>query len=131
MKLIDAERRLQDAQREGDVVALDVLLHPSVAAAGPDGTVFTKVEDLEAHRSGALRIVRLEEESLSVREDGATGMTELVATVEAVQHGSPVLARLRYTRLWVVEDGRWRVLAATFTPLPQTGARPGDSGIAR
>ena len=116
MDLIEAERRLQAAQRAADVDALDALLHPRVVAAGPDGAVFGKEDDLDAHRSGALRITALVEESIDVQDDGRTGVTRVVAAVDAVQGGTEVSARLRYTRLWVREDDRWRVLAATFVP---------------
>ncbi|SCG45796.1 nuclear transport factor 2 family protein [Micromonospora humi] len=117
MDLHTAERQLQAAQRGGDVEALDALLHPRVVGAGPDGAIFSKEDDLESHRSGALRITNLVEESLDVQEDGETGMTRMVAAVDAVQGGTVVSARLRYTRLWVREDGRWQVLAATIVPV--------------
>ncbi|MEU9508453.1 nuclear transport factor 2 family protein [Micromonospora sp. NPDC048170] len=117
MDLLTAERQLQAAQRAADVESLDALLHPQVVGAGPDGTVFTKEDDLESYRSGALRITGLVEESLDVQEDGQTGVTRMVAAVDAVQGGAAMSARLRYTRLWVREDGNWRVLAATFVPV--------------
>lgn len=117
MDLQAAERRLQAAQRDADVESLDALLHPRVVGAGPDGAVFTKEDDLASYRSGALRIMSLVEESLDVHEDGQTGMTRTVAAVDAVQGGVAMSARLRYTRLWVREDGNWRVLAATFVAI--------------
>jgi hypothetical protein len=117
MDLITAEQRLQAAQRDADVESLDALLHPQVVGAGPDGTVFTKEDDLAGYRSGALRITSLVEESLDVQDDGTTGVTRTVAAVDAVQGGAAVSARLRYTRLWVRTDGDWRVLAATFVPV--------------
>lgn len=117
MDLRTAERQLQAAQRAGDVESLDALLHPQVVGAGPDGTVFTKEDDLESYRSGELRVTRLVEESLDVQEGGRTGMTRTVASVDAVQGGAVVSARLLYTRLWVCADGTWRVLAATFAPV--------------
>jgi hypothetical protein len=117
MDLLTAERQLQAAQRAADVESLDALLHPQVVGAGPGGTVFTKEDDLESYRSGALRITSLVEESLDVQEDGQTGVTRMVAAVDALQGGAAMSARLRYTRLWVREDGNWRVLAATFVPV--------------
>lgn len=117
MELITAERALQDAQRNGDLASLDRLLHPQVVGAGPDGTVFGKQDDLDSHASGALRITSLVEQSLEVDEAARTGMTRMVADVEAVQDGVVVSARLRYTRLWVREDGRWQLLAATFASM--------------
>ena len=117
MDLVTAERQLHAAQRAADLESLDALLHPRVVGAGPDGTVFTKDDDLESYRSGALQITSLVEESLDVHEDGRTGMTRTVASVDAVQGGVSVSARLRYTRLWVRDGSSWRVLAATFVPV--------------
>ncbi|MFD7307725.1 nuclear transport factor 2 family protein [Promicromonospora sp. NPDC059942] len=116
MSLLAAEHALQAAQRAGDVNALDALLHPGCVGAGPDGSVFSKEDDLESYRSGSLQVTRLEEESLDVQEDAASGVTRLVAAVDAIQGGVAVSARLIYTRLWVRSDEGWRVLAATLAP---------------
>ncbi|MFE4465556.1 nuclear transport factor 2 family protein [Oerskovia sp. NPDC056781] len=129
MSLLAAEHALQAAQRAGDVDALDALLHPRCVGVGPDGSVFSKDDDLENYRSGALRITRLEEESLDVREDAVSGVTRLVAAVEAIQGDVAVSARLVYTRLWVRTDERWLVLAATLAPAaepasPDVGGTP-------
>ena len=100
--LTTAGRALQTAQRQGDVDALDALLHPRVVASGPDGEVFTEADDLDSHRSGALRVVGLVEESLDVEEGTTTGRTRTTAF-----------------------GGGWRVLAATFAPAQgSTGCRP-------
>ena len=119
MSLRAAEHALQAAQRAGDVDALEALLHPRCVGSGPDGTVFSKDDDLEGYRSGSQRITRLEEESLDVQEDAASGVTRPVAAVEAVQGGAAVSARLTYTRLWVRADEGWLVLAATLAPAPE------------
>ncbi|MBC3761832.1 nuclear transport factor 2 family protein [Quadrisphaera oryzae] len=116
MDLTTAEQALQTAQRNGDVDALDGLLHPRLVAAGPDGGVFTKADDLESHRSGALRVRSLVQETLDVDEGPTTGRTRMTALVEAEQGGSVISARLVYNRLWVRDGETWRVLAATFGP---------------
>ena len=120
--LIIAERGLKAAPRRGDVEALDQLLHTGVVAMGPDGSTFTKEDDLETHRSGALRIVSLVERSVDVRQDGPTGVTRTVADIQAVQDGVAAAVRFRYTRLWVWADGRWQVLAAAFGPADGSAA---------
>ena len=117
MSLLAAEHALQAAQRAGDVDALDALLHPRCVGVGPDGSVFSKEDDLESHRSRFLRITRLEEESLDVQEDAASGVIRLVAAaVEAIQDGTAAAARSTCTRVWVRTGGGWRVLAATLAP---------------
>ena len=60
--LRQAERRLQAAQLAGDVVALDHLLDDHLVAIGPDGSRYTKDDDLAAHRSGSSVVSTLVEE---------------------------------------------------------------------
>ncbi len=63
-----------------------------MVGVGPDGAVCTEEDDLTAHRSGALRITRLVEDSVDVQADGQTG-TRKVASVEAVQEGTVMSGR--------------------------------------
>jgi ketosteroid isomerase-like protein len=116
--VLDAERRLQAAQRAGDVDALDALLDDRLVATGPDGGSFGKADDLEAHRSGALRITKLVQEDLDLLLDGDVAITRVTVSAEAVQGGVPTAGRLRYTRTWVRRDDGWRVLGAHLSVLP-------------
>jgi ketosteroid isomerase-like protein len=116
--VLDAERRLQEAQRAGDVEALDALLDDRLVATGPDGASFGKADDLEAHRSGVLRITKLTQEDLDVLLDGDVAITRVTVSAEAVQGGVPTAGRLRYTRTWVRRDVGWRVLGAHLSVLP-------------
>lgn len=117
MKLIEAEQALQKAQREADVVALDGLLHPRCVGVAMDGSIFGKSDDIESHKTGAVRILKLEQIELSLEEDGPVGVTRLVAQVEALLDGKSASARIRYTRLWSHGDGRWQVIAAALAPV--------------
>jgi ketosteroid isomerase-like protein len=116
--LLEAERRLQHAQRTGDVEALDALLDDRLVATGPDGASFGKADDLEAHRSGVLRITKLVQEDLDVLVDGDVAITRVTVSAEAVQGGVPTAGRLKYTRTWVRRADGWRVLGAHFSVLP-------------
>ncbi|HEV8153236.1 MAG TPA: nuclear transport factor 2 family protein [Solirubrobacteraceae bacterium] len=116
--VLDAERRLQAAQRAGDVDALDLLLDDRLVATGPDGGSFGKADDLEAHRSGALRITKLVQEDLDLLLDGDVAITRVTVSAEAVQGGVRTAGRLRYTRTWVRRDDGWRVLGAHLSVLP-------------
>jgi hypothetical protein len=114
-----AERRLQAAQRAGDVAELDRLLDDRLIAIGPDGARYTKADDLDAHRSGGSVIDQLTEEHLEVLVAGATGVTFFTGTVSGTLNGEPFAARLRYTRTWTYDDtAHWRILAAHIGVLP-------------
>lgn len=116
-ELLDAERRLQQAQRDGDVAALDLLLDDSVIAIGPDGTRFRKSDDLEAYRSGSSSIDSLIEEDLAFNVVGTTGATIALCSVAGTFGGGPFAARLRYARTWAYDEkAGWRIVAAHISP---------------
>ncbi|MFB9451286.1 nuclear transport factor 2 family protein [Dactylosporangium vinaceum] len=116
-ELLAAERRLQAAQRAGDVAALDALLDDRLIAIGPDGARATKADDLAAHRSGTSVITSLVEEDLDVLVAGDAGVTFFLGTVTGTFAGAPFDARLRYTRTWLRDPVRgWRIIAAHISP---------------
>jgi hypothetical protein len=119
--LIDAEHALQAAQLAGDVEALHRLLHPEVRCIGTDGVVLDKESELEAHRSGSLRLSVVDEVSLEAGLEESTGVTRAVIDLVGVVAGEPFDGRFIYSRTWIAYAGRWVVLAAHAGAV----ARPG------
>ena len=112
-----AERRLQRAQLSSDVAELDRLIDDRLVFTGPDGRLYSKQDDLHAHRSGQQTMTRVDEEDLAVLAVGGTGVTWFLGTLEGTLAGEPFVARVRYTRTWILdEDEGWRLLAAHVGP---------------
>lgn len=109
-----AELELQRAMMASDVIALDALLDDEVEFIGPDGAALSKAQDLEAHRSGRLRIHEFDVERQRVRVIDELGTTDLVATVAGTHEGAPFRTRLRYQRTWRLGDS-WTVVSAHAT----------------
>jgi ketosteroid isomerase-like protein len=117
-ELREAERRLQAAQLTGDIAALDQLLDDRlIFTSGPDGTCYTKQDDLQLHRSRQQVLTKVVEEDLTVLVEGRTGVTWFLGALEGTFAGTPFAARLRYTRTWIHDDDHgWRVVAAHASP---------------
>jgi hypothetical protein len=111
-ELVDAERRLQAAQRTGDLAALDRLLDDRLVAVSPLGSRATKADDLDAYRSGTSVVTDLTEEHLELLVAGSTGVSFVIARVAGIFQNEPFAAQLRYTRTWIHDGDVWRVLAA-------------------
>lgn len=108
-----AERRLQAAQLASDVDELDRLIDDRLVFTGPDGSLYSKQEDLHVHRSGQQTMSKVVEEDLTVLAVGRTGVTWFLGTLKGTSGGTPFAARVRYTRTWVHDDDHgWRLLAA-------------------
>ncbi|MGI5191830.1 nuclear transport factor 2 family protein [Promicromonospora sp. CA-289599] len=125
--LRQAERRLQAAQLASDVDALDGLIEDTALFTGPDGSVLSKRDDLQAHASGYQVMSRVEEEDLRVLVTAGTGVTLFLGTLEGTFGGQLLTARMRYTRTWTHDDrAGWKIVAAHATIV--AGSSSGDSG---
>jgi ketosteroid isomerase-like protein len=111
-----AERRLQAAQCASDVDALTELIDDAARFTGPDGNLYSKQDDLDAHESGQQVMNRVEEEDLRLLATAHIGVTWFLGTLEGAIGGQPLVARMRYTRAWT-HDGQsgWKIIAAHAT----------------
>ncbi|MGQ0837500.1 nuclear transport factor 2 family protein [Actinokineospora sp.] len=108
-----AERRLQAAQLTSDVDALAELIDDAAWFTGPDGNLYSKQDDLDAHGTGHQVLSRVEEEELLVLATAHTGVTWFLGTLEGAVGGNPLVARMRYTRTWTHDDlSGWKIIAA-------------------
>jgi len=65
--IVAAEEQLRAAQLGADIATLDRLIADEILFTGPDGQLGTKAQDLEAHRSGSVRVLAHRPEELRVR----------------------------------------------------------------
>lgn len=110
----DAEARLRAAMLAGDVAALDALLGDALVFTDHTGARLSKAEDLAAHRSGRLRLARLEPSGQTlIRRLGDTAIVCVTLDLAGRFDAQPFAGTFAYTRVWHRgEDGRWRVEAA-------------------
>ena len=83
-ELREAERRLQAAQLDGNIAALDQWLDDRVIFTGPDGKCYTKHDDLWLHRSRQRVLTKVMEEDLTVLVEGRTGVRVVAAHASSV-----------------------------------------------
>ncbi len=124
-EIVALEARLRSAQLAADVTALDALIADELLFTGPDGQLGTKSQDLEAHRSGAVRVRAHEPEELRVRRIGPdVAVTALRARLTVEVAGGVVLGTFCYTRVWARENGAgaWRVAGGHVSAVPNAAA---------
>jgi ketosteroid isomerase-like protein len=126
-EIVACEARLRAAQMAADVAALDQLISEDLLFAGPDGTLGTKAQDLEAHGSGVVRFRRHQPDELRVRMVGANVAVTSLRTKLAVEvAGTLHQGTYRYTRVWAREGGMpWRVVGGQVSRLPDENEAAG------
>src|SRR5262252_5144995 len=86
------EERLWRAQLSADVEALDDLIADDLLFTGLTGALETKAADLAQHRSGALRITKLEPLDFRVRPFPGGAITSVKMDAAALMNGRPISA---------------------------------------
>jgi ketosteroid isomerase-like protein len=119
-EIVAVESRLRAAQLAADVTALDALIHDNLLFTGPDGTLGTKAQDLDSHRSGAVRFREHVPTELRIRRIGAdVAIAALRARLAVAVGGHVVRGTFRYTRVWARDEtGAWRVAGGHVSAVP-------------
>jgi len=110
-----AEEELRQAMLASDIAALSRLLDPELVFTNHMGWTFTREDDLDAHRSGLLKIhgLDLSEWNIAVRE--ACAVVSVQARITGSYNGVPANGTFRFMRTWApdAEQNQWRVIAAS------------------
>jgi ketosteroid isomerase-like protein len=105
------EAALRQAQLAGDVQELDRLVDDALVFTGPNGAVYSKQDDLDAHRRGLIRITRLEPSEERIQRFGHIAVVSVRMEMAGTFEGSAFTGPFRYTRVWRAEGGGWRIVA--------------------
>jgi len=117
-EILACEAELRNAQLTADVAVLDRLLDDQLLFTTIDGTLATKSDDLAMHRSGQLRITRMDPVDRQMLHLGATSVVSVRMNAEAIMNGVPVAATLRYTRVWHKRPNGWQLVAGHMSTVP-------------
>lgn len=109
--LLACESALRLAQLSSDVAALDRLVDDALVFTAPNGVVIGKSDDLDAHRSGTVRITRLDASEERVQRFGDIGVVSVRMEMAGTFYGAAFAGPFRYTRVWCERPEGWRVVA--------------------
>jgi Domain of unknown function (DUF4440) len=112
------EERLWRAQLSADVGTLDLLIADDLLFTGLSGSLETKAADLQQHRSGALKITKLDPLEFRVRAIPGGAIASVKMDAAALVAGKMTSATLRYTRVWISEGDRWQIAGGHMSIVP-------------
>ncbi|MGH9882691.1 MAG: nuclear transport factor 2 family protein [Pyrinomonadaceae bacterium] len=115
IRQLDHERI--QAQIDADAVALDRIYAADFIGIGPSGTVRTKPQVISDFTSGNLRFQSITTDDVQVRIYGNTAVETGRSTMNGHDSGKAVPRDNRFTRVWVKQQGRWRLVANHYSSL--------------
>jgi ketosteroid isomerase-like protein len=104
------------------VSELDELLSGELVFTNQEGARLSKDDDLAAHRSGLLKIEKLEHrEGLDIRLLGDVAVVCVETELDGKYDGQPFEGIFAYTRVWHRKGNRWQVVVAHCSPVIRGG----------
>src|SRR5215813_1144687 len=113
VRKLDNERI--QAQIHADRTALDRIYAADFIGVGPSGTVRTKPQVLLDFTSGDLKFQSITTDEVQVRVYGNTAVETGRSTMIGQDKGRTVPREMRFTRVWVKQQGRWRLVANHYS----------------
>ena len=115
----EAIRRLDNeriqAQIHADATALDRIYAADFIGVGPSGTVRTKLQVISDFTSGALKFQSITTDEVQVRVYENTAVETGLSTMVGQDKGKAVPRDTRFTRVWVKQQGSWRLVANHYS----------------
>ena len=113
IRQLDNERI--QAQIGADAVALDRIYADDFIGVGPSGTVRTKPQVISDFTSGDLKFQSITTDEVKVRVYENTAVETGLSTMVGQDKGKAVPRDTRFTRVWVKQEGRWRLVANHYS----------------
>src|SRR6476619_925395 len=115
IRKVDGERI--QAQVHADSVALDRIYAEDFIGIGPSGTVRTKKDVLADFTSGSLKFQSMTTDDVRIRVYGNAAVETGLSTMTGQDAGKVVPEENRFTRVWIKQGGRWRLVANHYSNL--------------
>src|ERR1041384_4679369 len=113
IRKVDNERI--QAQIHADATALDRIYAPDFIGVGPSGTVRTKPQVISDFTSGDLKFQSITTAEVLVRVYENTAVETGLSTMVGQDKGKAVPRDTRFTRVWVKQQGHWRLVANHYS----------------
>jgi uncharacterized protein (TIGR02246 family) len=113
IRQLDKERI--QAQIDANAQALDRIYADDFIGVGPSGTVRTKPQVISDFTSGDLKFQSITTDEVHVRVYKDTVVETGLSTMVGQDKGKTVPQDTRFTRVWVKQKGRWRLVANHYS----------------
>ena len=107
-----------EALMRADTTTLSRMVADEFVEISRLGQVRTKAQNLQEIASGELILTSVKYDDLTVRVYGDVAILMGIADNAGMFRGIPFSGRVRYTRVFVLRDGRWQAVAMQHTTTP-------------
>jgi len=110
------EEKLITAILNSDVKIMDYLLHDDMIFVNHLGMVLSKKDDLAPHKSGELKMSDIIVSDQHMHFFGDTCSVVVTKSLTGTYMAQPFESRVKFTRVWKLFNGQWKVITASSVP---------------
>lgn len=109
---------------KNDIAAMEKIYGENYMFVGPDGTVSSRAERVEAMKTGDTKYESIKYEDISVRSnpEGTGAIVISTVTVKGKNMGKAVDGNYRVTHVWSKTKDGWRMVNGQTTPITAAAA---------
>ena len=111
------EAELHEAMLASDVAELRHLTEACLLVTTDDSTVAAKLADVDLHRTGRLRLTKLEPSGLVVRFHDSIAVVSVTMDAAGTLDSAPFSEVYRCVRMWRRYRKGWRVVVEHISPI--------------
>lgn len=116
-KIIELEERFINAMKASNVNELDALIDDRLIFISHSGQLYTKQEDLNAHREGNIEIFDITTSEQHITEFGDVAVVSVRKEISGSFFGETLVGIFRFTRVWQKTSVDWKVISAHSTQI--------------
>jgi ketosteroid isomerase-like protein len=116
-RITECEEQLLSAVRNHDADALAALLHDALLFHLPNGQAATKAMDIEAYRSGHMKVEHISATERVIHALDDTAVVSVLVALKGKYFNDPIDGHFRYLRVWKQVEGTWQIIAGSCIQL--------------
>jgi ketosteroid isomerase-like protein len=114
-QIVEMEKVLLHAMLKSDIKVLDFIIADDLIFTDHTSHVMDKASDLEAHRTGSVKIEALEPSERIIKTYGNTAIVSVLMKIRGKYMDQSFQGSNRYTRVWVNINNSWKIVAGHST----------------
>jgi Domain of unknown function (DUF4440) len=101
-QIIELEEQLRQAMLHSNVAELDALIAPELLFTNHLGQIFSKQDDLDAHRSGKFKFTEITPSDRHIQLNPGFTVVSVLMHIIGSYDGTAVEQDIRFTRVWAI-----------------------------
>ena len=101
----------------GDLTPALAFFSPSVTITNPAGQLISRADLAQSIKTGTLKYTSITDSEEKLAQFHEVAVLTLISDAAGSMHGHDISGKTRYTGVWALQGGQWKLVAVQITPV--------------